>query len=357
MNAPSRSHLYLLDSILVLVVLLYLNNGPTVLAASRTILVVAVCTTLSWMVWRRSEHSLAALAVACSAFALYSTANNPISVIALWCAIVALRLSTGTWVAYCYAGLIVAANFAAQVSVHQVPARIIAETVTATVVGVVGINLANTIVRQRGYEQELQEMAFVRERQRIAASLHDGLGHRLTTIGMSLDYAQRVRDPDKARAEIARARADVSAALDEMRATVRAMKPTFSPDEGIEASLAQLAESFATTSLDVRFTRGQPAKFTNEESLLLLHFVQESLTNVLRHADASRVDIHLDARTLSVADNGTGNTAPESYGISSLRERARALGGTVATDAHGGIDGGFQIALHLKEKRWPPLPF
>ena len=116
------------------------------------------------------------------------------------------------------------------------------------------LNLASTVSRQRWYEAHQQDMAVAKERERIAATLHDALGHRLTTIGLSLDYALRIPDAEKRDSEIAHARASVSEALQEMRATVRAMKPAAHPDEDIESALSHLAESFATTSLDVEFS-------------------------------------------------------------------------------------------------------
>ena len=82
----------------------------------------------------------------------------------------------------------------------------------------------------------------------------------------------------------------------------------------------------------------------------MLHFCQEALTNVLRHSHATKARIDLDGRILSVADNVVGTAGPEAFGITSLRERAAGLQGEILTLPHGGIDGGFRIELHLKEK-------
>lgn len=349
----NRVHLHLLDSILVFAILLYLNFAPAALAREGVLLAVALLTVAAWMAWRRTEHKAAAMVFSLCAFAVFATANNPISILVLWCAVVALHMSLGKRAAYVYAGAIVMASFLAQVMAQAPLSKIAFETIGGAAAAAVGLNLASTVARQRWHEAHQQDMAMARERERIAATLHDALGHRLTTIGLSLDYALRIPDADKRDSEIAHARASISEALQEMRATVRAMKPAANPDEDIESALSHLAESFATTSLDVQFSHtpeATKAKYSTEERMLMLHFCQEALTNVLRHSHATKAQIMLGHRTLSVSDNGVGTTGTEAFGITSLRERAAGLGGEITTLAHGGIDGGFRIELHLKEK-------
>lgn len=346
----NRVHLHLLDSILVFATLLCLNFAPAALVREGVLLAVAVLTVTAWVAWRRTEHRVAAVCFSLCAFAVFSTANNPISILVLWCAVVAVHMSLGKRAAYVYAGAIVVAAFLAQVTAHASAGKTAFETFAGAVAAAVGLNLASTVARQRWYEAHQQDMAMAKERERIAATLHDALGHRLTTIGLSLDYALRTPDAEKRDGEIARTRESVSEALHEMRATVRAMKPAAHPNEDIESALSHLAASFATTSLDVQFAHTAQAKYSTEERMLMLHFCQEALTNVLRHSHATKARIELDRRTLAVADNGMGATGPEAFGITSLRERAAGLNGEIVTSAHGGIDGGFRIELHLKEK-------
>lgn len=349
----NRVHLYLLDSILVFAILLYINFTSAALARKGILLAVALLTVAAWVAWRRTEHRVAAVCFSLCAFAVFATANNPISILVLWCAVVAVHMSLGKRAAYVYAGAIVAAAFLAQLKVQAPVSKIALETLAGAAAAAAALNLASTVSRQRWYEAHQQDMAVAKERERISATLHDALGHRLTTIGLSLDYALRIPDAEKRDSEIAHARASVSEALQEMRATVRAMKPAAHPDENIESALSHLAESFATTSLDVEFSHAvhtPQAKYSTEERMLMLHFCQEALTNVLRHSHATKAQIVLDDRTLAVTDNGIGTTGPEAFGITSLRERAAGLGGEIATLAHGGIDGGFRIELHLKEK-------
>ncbi|MGV0372117.1 sensor histidine kinase [Corynebacterium pilbarense] len=347
----NRVHLHLLDSILVFAILLYLNFAPTALAREGVLLAVAILTVTTWVAWRETEHGAAAVCFSLCSFAVFTTANNPISILVLWCAVVTVHMSLGKRGAYVYAGAIVVTAFAAQVTAQASAGKIAFETLGGAAAAAVGLNLASTVSRQRWHETRQQDMAMTKERERIAATLHDALGHRLTTIGLSLDYALRTPNAEKRNDEIARARANVSEALHEMRATVRAMKPAANPDEKIESALSHLAESFATTSLDVEFAHTTQAKYSTEERMLMLHFCQEALTNVLRHSHATKARIVLDGRTLVVTDNGMGATGPEAFGITSLRERAAGLKGEIITLPHDGINGGFRIELHLKEKQ------
>src|SRR5699024_9664857 len=96
---------------------------------------------------------------------------------------------------------------------------------------------ANSELRRRLAAEE--DLVVAEERARVAAALHDGLGHRLTSIGMSLDFSERMveRDPLRTREEISNARATASEALDEMRRVVRAMHPVTTDPEDPLGSL------------------------------------------------------------------------------------------------------------------------
>ena len=93
-STMNRVHLHLLDSILVFATLLYLNLAPTALARESLLLAVALLTITAWVAWRRTEHKVAAVCFSLCAFAIFGTANNPISILVLWCAVVACLLYT-----------------------------------------------------------------------------------------------------------------------------------------------------------------------------------------------------------------------------------------------------------------------
>lgn len=180
------------------------------------------------------------------------------------------------------------------------------------------------------------ELLLAEERTRAAQELHDGLGHQLTLIRMSLDFAERMRerDPERAWNEVREASRLAATALQDMRAWVRAMAPP-DIDGGIGAMLTSVAASFTSTGLDVSVScTGDERELGEGEKLFVRRVVQESLTNVIKHSDATHVRIDAafvaDELRLAVVDDGRAvddETVVEGFGLRSLRERAEALGG------------------------------
>lgn len=217
--------------------------------------------------------------------------------------------------------------------------------------------LAADVERRAGIETDL---ALAEERARAARELHDGLGHQLTVIGMSLQYAQRMRgrDGDRAWAEIDRADSAVSDAIAYMRRWVRALHPVRVEGRTGTAALEAIAESFRGTGLTVRVQSapGSPTHSDPETELFSQRFVQEGLTNVLRHAHGTTVTVAhrevdgtvqlsvVDEDPNSRAESGSTDPIPEGFGLRSLRERAEALGGTIAAIR---TDRGFRLSAEL----------
>lgn len=181
-----------------------------------------------------------------------------------------------------------------------------------------------------------------RERARAAAELHDGLGHRLTLITMSLTYAERMRevDPDAAWAEVEGARAASEEAMSSMRTWVRALSPArLGGGRGLDGLEAVVA-SFRSTGLDIGLTTsGADVALSDASELLMYRAVQEGLTNALRHAGATavQIDVRVTTREMRVCVRNAvepgsaqvGPVPPEAYGVglAGLSESARSLGG------------------------------
>ncbi|WP_018297572.1 sensor histidine kinase [Corynebacterium lubricantis] len=97
---------------------------------------------------------------------------------------------------------------------------------------------------------------------------------------------------------------------------------------------------------------GEPeSSLSDDTAQLILHFVQEALTNVVRHARADRVIIRVAEDEVAVSDNGMGNDHQAGFGLDSMREKAHSLGARIDTAPHGGIDGGFRLTLKLPKER------
>lgn len=188
-----------------------------------------------------------------------------------------------------------------------------------------------------------KELMLAEERARSARELHDGLGHRLTLIGMSLEYATRMceKDPEKAYAEVEQAREQTSDALAYMRRWVRALNPPRDTDLTGIAAFEAISESFRGTGLKVEVHQtGEEHPLGKEASLFAYRLVQEGLTNVLRHSNADEVDITVhwqgDGVEIELADNGRErgteglDDTEAGFGLRSLTERAEQLGGHFA---------------------------
>ncbi|WP_446901750.1 PAS domain S-box protein [Burkholderia sp. YIM B11467] len=223
----------------------------------------------------------------------------------------------------------------------------------------------NALKRSR---EELRELSAnlqnVREEEktRIARELHDDLGQQLTALKMDLSVVeQQLRVPGRAQPD-----EDVQSHLQGMRRLIDAtvasvrriaadLRPVMLDDLGLVPAIEWLANDFTNRyGIDVeRHVETGGLTFTSAGATTLFRIVQEALTNVARHADATRVALRLDVEegfcVLRVADNGRG-AAPggpahedKSFGLIGIRERAHMLGGTVTIDT--ALARGFSITV------------
>lgn len=219
-----------------------------------------------------------------------------------------------------------------------------------------GVDLSEANAALRHSLSLERDLVLAEERARSARELHDGLGYRLTLVSLALEYAQSARggDPEGAWAEVATASETVRGALAEMRLWVRALSPPLAdPGVGGAAAFDAIADAFRGTGLDVSVTHcGEDRAMGREAALFATRFIQEGLTNVLRHASASRVDIDVIQSPhqvrFSISDDGRGAalaTAEDGFGRRSLSERARLLGGEVSSGRSA--LGGFELVALL----------
>ncbi len=210
----------------------------------------------------------------------------------------------------------------------------------------------------RRYAEQARELAISEERNRVAREIHDSLGHYLVVVNVQLEAAGKLldRDPEKAREAVVRAKTAASETLSEVRRSVRALRPSAMEKRKGPGALAALAREFGGTGITVSFeVQGQERDLSPEAELLLYRALEEGLTNALKYAGGSRVQIKLAFEPfsvrLTVADNGCGASGNDQglggtgFGIPGLEERASALGGTVsAADADVG---GFVLEVQL----------
>jgi signal transduction histidine kinase len=212
--------------------------------------------------------------------------------------------------------------------------------------------------------RELADTAVAEERRRIARDLHDLAGHTLAAVLLHVTGARHVlrRDVDEAERALRDAEAVGRASLDQIRATVAALRDD---ERGIDpalpgaADLALLIEDYRRAGLDVRYDAAGPLDDLDGPVGTALHRIaREALTNVARHAPGNRVTVILaagdDAVLLRVVDSGTpGGAAPATgphFGLVGMAERARAVGGELEA---GPSQDGWRVEARLPVRRHP----
>ena len=182
------------------------------------------------------------------------------------------------------------------------------------------------------------------ERLRVAQELHDEIGQTLTAVMIEAERAA-VADPAQAAATLGRVARAVHESLEELRRIARELRPEALDDLGLVNALIALC-SRVDMQGDVRVRRDlQPGlpPLSPETELVIYRVAQESLTNALRHAEASTATVTLtadaEALTLKVRDDGQGmprHLTPTTAGIAGMRERAMLVGGSLAIQSGPG---------------------
>jgi len=189
------------------------------------------------------------------------------------------------------------------------------------------------------------------ERLRVAQELHDEVGQTLTSVVLQLGRTAK-RVPEAYRAEVSDAQETARASLEEIRRIALQLRPEALDDLGLATALRVLGERSGEDrdlTVEVRVAEPLPV-LTPEEELVLYRVAQEALTNVVRHADATRAQLCvevLDGRLeLRVADDGRGGVpANEAGGIRGMHERAVLIGARL--DITEPREGGTRVRLAL----------
>jgi signal transduction histidine kinase len=212
---------------------------------------------------------------------------------------------------------------------------------------------------------QAREAGVLDERQRMAQEIHDTLAQGLTGIITQLEAAEQTRDRSADwRRHVDNALALARESLTEARRSVRALRPEPLETARLPDALSELGERWSAVhgvAASVS-TTGTPRPLHPEIEVTLLRAAQEALSNVARHAAASRVGLTLsymsDVVTLDVRDDGSGfdvtnrSTSPDqhgSYGLTAMRQRVGRVGGQLAVESEPG--GGTAVSASV-----PALP-
>lgn len=215
----------------------------------------------------------------------------------------------------------------------------------------IGQHIGLAVHNARLYEKA-QQLAVSEERNRLARELHDSVTQQLFSMSMMLQALPTLieRNPARARERAERVYEIARTAQAEMRALIFELRPATLEEEGLAAALRKHIAAFerregVKTHLEIA---GEPSLSQKAEQALF-RIAQEALNNVSKHAHAQEVTVRLEEQNgavrLTVTDDGVGiaetatvDTGRRTLGMSSMRERADALGGYV--DVRPGPEGG-----------------
>lgn len=208
------------------------------------------------------------------------------------------------------------------------------------------VELQTAHYRLKEYAVQVEQLTIERERNHLAREVHDTLGHQLTVSVVQLEGAQRLVNSDPARASqiIATVREQMKSGLNDLRRIVATLRAPEEEDSPLLYSIRKTAGQFQeatgiTVSLDLP---DDLPPLDKTVKLTCYRLVQEGLTNIQKHAQATSVDIRLLCSnnwiTLTVKDNGVGMTPDEKggFGLPGLKERAGLVGGVFEVTSPAG---------------------
>lgn len=189
-------------------------------------------------------------------------------------------------------------------------------------------------------EREVEQIAEIRERNRIAHEIHDNIGHSIAGVKFQLEAAIRIlsRDTEKAQGILALCNKKLSEALELTRNTVYNIRV----DKKIGIALIeQIIKEFKFCPVNFQYC-GDFNNISASNMKILEATVKEVLTNASKYSKATNIEIKIDKKGRNIRfyyiDDGVGcSNIYENIGLSGIRERVRNIGGTTAIDGNAGF--------------------
>jgi signal transduction histidine kinase len=198
------------------------------------------------------------------------------------------------------------------------------------------------------YTAQAEELAVVKDRNRLARDLHDSVSQTIFSIRLTAD-ALRVlqqRDPSQVSPQLDKLQELAQSALDKMRSMLHELRPSVVAEHGLipalrhHVTLMERQHGFKV-ALDIL---GAP-RLTEEEAEQIYHVIEEALNNVLKHADTDQANVSVRTEnnrvTVKVTDNGRGFSRGDidkekNLGLAGMRERLESVGGSLVIDSTPG---------------------
>lgn len=196
------------------------------------------------------------------------------------------------------------------------------------------------------YAAVSEKIAEDKERKRLAREIHDTLGHALTGIAAGVDACIAMIDinPEATKKQLMVISKVVRQGIVDVRNSLNKLRPGALEQHGFKGALENMIEEFTSVSdltitLDYRLDK---VDFENTKEDILFRVIQESVTNAVRHGDATHIDISLyiedNSLYLRIQDNGQGcEEIHYGFGLKQMTERLAMINGKVAYDGHHGF--------------------
>lgn len=210
-------------------------------------------------------------------------------------------------------------------------------------------------IRNAQLYTQAQQIATMKERERIARELHDAVSQTLWSASLIADVLPDlwVQDPELGRSRLARLRQLTQGALAEMRAMLLELRPSALEETSLDELLAQLVAATASRSrAAIHLTADGDCRLPPAVQVALYRIAQESLNNALRHAEASDIEVCLLCRqgqaTLRIQDNGRGFNSQQlppggHLGLRIMRERAETAGANLTIHSQPGTGSTLEV--------------
>jgi signal transduction histidine kinase len=224
--------------------------------------------------------------------------------------------------------------------------------------------LAAAHTRLQEYSAQVEELSVMRERNRIAREIHDTLGHALTLLSVQLETATQLeaRGDPRLGEELLQARQVTKACLTDVRHSVEALRPDEASTGSLQEQLRKLVAACEITCHETRITldlEEAAHPLYPELRMTLYRCAQEALTNIRKHAHATKVLLRLSTNDeqveLTVLDNGQGYPSEREqkapgFGLRGMRERVALLGGTLRAGPEPGHGWRVDVVLPLTQQ-------
>ena len=213
--------------------------------------------------------------------------------------------------------------------------------------------LAAANQKLREYAAQVEELTVTQERNRLAREIHDGLGHYLTAVNIQIKAAQSMleQNPAVAGEALSNAQSLTQEALADVRRSISALRADPATSRPLAETLGSLILETRAAGVEARLqVQGAPRPLQPQVEFTLYRVAQEGLTNVRKHARATRADLRLEylptGVRLTICDDGVGAQQTEGgFGLLGVQERVQLVGGSLKVQTAPGQ--GFCLTAEL----------